>query len=414
VGCSVLWGIALWKITETTRSLPNAGDGVELADAGQTPKGRVCVVIPAHNEEGEIAALVSSLKGQAHPDASFVLALDRCTDRTRAIAEDAIGGDDRFEIVEINECPDGWAGKVHAAWTGFSESKTAQSSEFLVFTDADCRFDPRCLEATLALLDRRGLDFLSLHSDQSSVTWFERCAQPVACMELLRQYPLSKANRHDENARPFANGQFMLFRRSAYDSIGGHSARPAQLLEDIHFARHVRRAGFKGGLLASGGMLSCRMYDTWSAFRRGWKRIYTEAANRKSKRLRTAAMRLRLAVGLVPALAIVGGLSWWPLWNHAETWMQVASLAVHVIAIGLWATASVAFARAGRIPISGLMSWPLGAWLVGGILVEAAADLEAGTPTEWGGRTYDRPDRTDEANQDEADPKQARPVETPA
>ena len=47
-------------------------------------------------------------------NAAFVLALDRYTDDTGAIARAAVGPDERFEVLEITECPDDWAGKVNA------------------------------------------------------------------------------------------------------------------------------------------------------------------------------------------------------------------------------------------------------------------------------------------------------------
>ena len=89
-------------------------------------------------------------------------------------------------------------------------------------------------------------------------------------------------NRRDSR-RHFANGQFMLFRRDVYDAIGGHEAVKGELLEDIALARVVgmRRHDYAGGCLMADGMLFCRMYRSWEAFRRGWRRIYTEAAKRK-------------------------------------------------------------------------------------------------------------------------------------
>ena len=35
----------------------------------------------------------------------------------------------------------------------------------------------------------------------------------------------------------------------------------------------------------------------------------------------------------------------------------------------------------------------IGAWVVADILMEAARDLETGTPTVWGGKAYARPVR---------------------
>ena len=155
----------------------------------------------------------------------------------------------------------------------------------------------------------------------------------------------------------------------------------------------MRTTGHRGGLFISGGMLRCKMYDSWSAFRRGWKRIYTESANRKSTRLRQAAFRLRIAASVLPVFSLLALVTWWPFWHDAALWKQLVAIAIHGSAVLMWATASIAFARAGTIPWRTFPQWPLGAWRVADILAEAARDLEDGTPTEWGGRVYPRADR---------------------
>jgi glycosyltransferase involved in cell wall biosynthesis len=62
----------------------------------------VCVVIPAWNEARVVAGLIRSLRSETDPQLAIVLALDRCTDDTAALARAAIAGDTRFEIVEMS------------------------------------------------------------------------------------------------------------------------------------------------------------------------------------------------------------------------------------------------------------------------------------------------------------------------
>lgn len=393
VCCGVYWGFALAIIRTNIRSLPRGVDGVQLADDRGTPEGAVCVVIPAHNERAVIADIVRSLRAQDHPGFTVVLALDRCTDDTRAVAEAAIDADPRFEIIEITDCPPDWAGKVHAVHAGVTRSKSARAADYLLFTDADCQLHPACLRATVALLEGRGLDLLSLHSDQSHRAWFEFAVQPVACLELVRMYPLLRANRHDDKARPFANGQFMLFRATAYHAIGGHEAVKDELLEDIAFARLTLAEGHRPGLLASGGIMSCRMYDNWAQFTRGWKRIFTESANRRSDRLRRAAFRLRVSAIVLPVASLLAILTWYPTWHNDHPILAGFTLASSGVGFIFWLAFAVLFAREGNIPYRTIPLWPWGALLVARILDHAARDLRQGKPTQWGGRTYDRPDR---------------------
>jgi hypothetical protein len=57
-----------------------------------------------------------------------------------------------------------------------------------------------------------------------------------------------------------ANGQYMLFRRAAYDAAGGHAAVRALVLEDVALARAVKRAGYRIELADGGDLVRTRMY----------------------------------------------------------------------------------------------------------------------------------------------------------
>ncbi|HHN78855.1 MAG TPA: glycosyltransferase, partial [Phycisphaerales bacterium] len=137
---AVFWTVVFVRIGQTARALPTGLDGIALAEARTGPDIPILVVVPAHNEAGTIGPLIRSLREQDHDRFHVVLALDRCTDGTAAVARREIAGDHRFEVVEITECPEGWAGKVNAVRVGVEHS--AFTPEMLLFTDADCVLHP--------------------------------------------------------------------------------------------------------------------------------------------------------------------------------------------------------------------------------------------------------------------------------
>lgn len=399
----IYWTVVFTRIRQTTRQLPTGIDGIALAEARTEPDISVLVVVPAHNEAGSIGPLIRSLREQDHERFHVALALDRCTDGTAAVARREIDGDARFEVIEIDECPEGWAGKVNAVRTAVDRSAFTPEAELLLFTDADCVFHPSCLRAAAALSEDRSLDLLSFLSEYPAEAWFELIVQPTAGFELMRQYPLLRANRVDDRQRPFSNGQFMLFRASFYRDIGGHEAVKDELLEDLALGRLVKQRGGRAGALLGDGIVRCRMYETWEQFRTGWKRIYIEAAQRRSTRLRTSGLRLRLMSVLLPILTGVLGIgtAWTCLsWDDAPLfWLIPAAVA----AVGLtpYAASILRIYRMARItPFAAPMA-PIGAALVSRLIFEAARELSSGEPTVWGGRTYVREDRS-------RAPKQAR------
>ena len=392
IGCSVgllvYWGVGLSRIIVTSRRVPTARAGDALARANP-PTEPVCVVVPAHNEAHAIGDVVRSLRSQDHRAMRVVLALDRCTDATLAVATEAIGNDSRFEILQIESCPEGWAGKVHAVWTGVTRSEGARGAAYLLFIDADTELAPTCVSGAHAAMRDRSLDMLSYLSTLSHDTWYETLVQPAASLELLRQFPLMQASR-DEGRRPFANGQFMMFRASSYFAIETHEAVKDELLEDLALARRIEQARMRAGVYVASGVVRCRMYESWAAFRRGWKRIYTEAARRRPAKLRRAAGRMVIPGAILPACAGIGVLGSIVMFVHRD--LVLGSIALAMCTLGLlifFGAVGLAY-RLGGAPLWSVPGYPIGAILASRILKEAASDLIESRPTEWGGMKYAR------------------------
>jgi len=369
-GCAAYWLVVAGHILRTMTVLPTLRKGLRLPPSSKS----VCIVVPAHNEESSIARLIESIRTQDHQAWSAVLALDRCTDRTQEVALGAIGDDPRITIKLIDHCPENWAGKVHAVWQAVQETPHALAADSLLFIDADTWMHPGCVRSAMALQEQRGDHLLSVLSTLDVKSWYERLAQSVAGYELARWYPPMRASS-EHSRRPFANGQFLLFNREAYETIGTHEAAKDHLLEDLEFARRIDAFGLRGSVLFANGMLRCRMYDDWPAFVNGWKRIYTECANRRAARLKHAAQRLILSGLILPAAAlacvfIVPALGW--------------------SALGAYALGLLAIAWGGGVSPLAVVGFPIGTVIVARILLSARRDLLKGIPTKWAGRTYVR------------------------
>jgi len=390
-GALLFWSFVLARVASAMRRVPTARAGRDLPppEGGWT---RVCVVVPAHNEEDCIADLARSLLEQDYPDLRIVFALDRCTDQTERVLREAARGDERVEIVTIESCPKEWAGKTHAAHRGVQDSAGARDAESLLFVDADTTLEPDCVRATVGLLRARSLGMLSLLSTLSSETWWERLIQPTAAFELVRHFPLDRVNDPNDK-RSFANGQFMLFERWAYEKVGGHEAVKDELLEDVAFAKQLIKKRFRApvGVLLADGMHRCRMYDSYEAFRRGWKRIYTESAGRRPKRLRRWSAQLvamHLGAPSIALLTLIAGAGLLTLGDDAPLGWTAAGLGG--AALLAWLAAAIGTARAQRAAWLGGLAAPYAAVVVAGLLRGAAGDLERGRGIEWAGRTYVR------------------------
>jgi hypothetical protein len=279
---------------------------------------------------------------------------------------------------------------VHALWRAVGDSPEARAADVLLFLDADTMMDPTCVRAAVGLMRSRGLGMLSVLSTLSIDTWFERVVQPAAALELVRMFPLRRTNWPSQQ-RPFANGQFIMIDRAAYFGFGGHGAVRQHVLEDVELARAADRAGVRIGVVLADGLLRCRMYANWAEFRRGWTRIFTEAANRKVSRLVRIAWRSRLFSTMLPLAGAAGLLAGAAALVLGRT-SDPALWAVRLGAAGTLAYASTLALcmRLGRTPLVSVAAFPIGAWMVSDILLACARSLRKGEPIEWAGRVYRR------------------------
>lgn len=380
---AVYWAVFLHRVRRMQSQVPRLEEALA---APPPPEGwpTVSVVIPVHNEARTIAASVRGLLAQDYPRdrLEIVYVLDRCSDETPRLLAEAAEGDPRIRTIVNESCPPGWAGKCHAAARGAA----AATGRLLLFSDADVRLGPGLLRAAVATAASRRSDLLSLLGRLGDAHWFERVLQPVAALSLMRMFPLDRANR-ERSPRGFANGQFMLFRREAYEAIGGHAAVREDLLEDLAFARRLAAEGRRLGVAAVPAMMEVRMYASFAAMRAGWRRIFIEACGRSPRRLRRYAIRLAGATLLAPAILAAAIAS--VAAASESRWFEAAALGG--LALAAMAAQTLALAAAFRqmaVPLAALPWFAPGALVLARELWAAADDLAHGRPIRWGGRDY--------------------------
>ena len=384
-GTAFYWVVAIWRVRRAMSMSISMREGVDLPE----PEGgwpQVAVVIPAHNEEDTIERCAQGIMAQDYPSLRAVFVLDRCTDQTESRLRALIADDPRISLLTIDECPEDWAGKCNAARHG-GDRALADGADFLLFTDADTDFDACLVRSSVGLALREEADLLSVLSTLTTTRWDERVVQPVAILNLVRMHPTDLVNRR-VNPRAFANGQFMLFSREIYLTIGGHEAVHEDLLEDIAFARSVQGHGGRGVILNADGMLRVSMYDSLAALEEGWKRIFIEVARRRPNRLVSWGVR-SLAVGaLVPLIQLTALVLGVILFARGD--LPALPWSLSAVGIGLLAQFLVLrrFYQAAGTPLSGIFGYHLGCLVVGRLMLQGASDLRKGRPIHWGGREY--------------------------
>jgi chlorobactene glucosyltransferase len=162
----------------------------------------------------------------------------------------------------------------------------AATGEFLFFTDADTTHAVGTVSAAVAYAERRNASLVSAWPRLATVTWAEKLIIPMILVLGMTHYPhrlvlaLQRWPRFAQWLPPSilrslgaGNGQFMFWRRAAYDAVGGHAALRAHLVEDVALGRAVATRIGEGLRVFNCDALrfsTCRMYrsfgEVWEGF----------------------------------------------------------------------------------------------------------------------------------------------------
>lgn len=225
----------------------------------------VSIIVPARNEEANIAACLESLAIQTGVPFEIIVVDDHSTDRTQDIAGSFSPRYDNVRVIEAAPLPANCTGKNNAVSTG----ARAARGEWLLFTDADTVHLPGSLARAVAEAKEFNADMLSYSPEQIAVSFWEMAILPVVFAELARQYPPTKVSDPNSSIAA-ANGQYILIRREAYDAIGGHATVANEILEDVALARLVKQSGRKLRFRYAADAVRTRMYRNFAQLREGW------------------------------------------------------------------------------------------------------------------------------------------------
>ncbi len=229
------------------------------------------VLIPARNEEGRIGAAVRAVC--ACPGVQrLVVVDDQSTDGT--YAEAVAAADARVVVRRARPRPSGWAGKPLAC----AEAAAGAEAEWLLFVDADVELEPDAVRSAVAQAEASGADLLSLFGTWKLVSWPERWFIPAVGWFIRGAFDPDRVNRGD---LVFANGQFILVRRSFYEQAGGHAAVHDAVLDDVGLAKAAAAAGGAVRLYYAPWAFQVRLYTSTAEIWNGYRKNLFEGLGRR-------------------------------------------------------------------------------------------------------------------------------------
>lgn len=366
-------GFALLPLLIALANLRGGAKGFRRPRTEPPAGTTVSILIPARNEEAHIQAAVQAALTSVGVAVEVVVLDDQSSDRTAAIVARLADGDARVRLVRAPELPAGWTGKQHAC----ARLAEAARHDVLMFIDADVVVAPAAAAKAAGLLFAEPTTGLvSGFPCQRTGSIGERLVVPWIHVLLLGYLPMASMRASRQPAFGAGCGQWMVARRSAYEAVGGHGAKPLSRHDGLSLPRSFRAAGWQSDIFDGTELATCRMYTGLSQV---WEGFGKNADEGMASPRALPVWTLLIAFGhILPWVVLVFGLAF------------AAPGVVVPGAIGVGANLLMRLLLALRLRQSllGACLHPVGAAMVLAIQWQAFWRQLRGAPSRWKGRAY--------------------------
>ena len=215
----------------------------------------ISVIIPARDEEQDIAASLHSVLNQEGAELEVIVVNDHSTDRTGQIVDDIARSDSRLKVIHDPALTEGWLGKCNAMQHGADEA----TGDYLLFTDADILHAPNCFATVINVMQEEAYDFISLLPFLENHSFWENVNMPIYFFGIAKL--LANPGLEDTDSRnALASGALMLISGRVFSDIGGFQAVKGEVLDDVGLARLLKKQRYRVGFRLAPECLRVRLF----------------------------------------------------------------------------------------------------------------------------------------------------------
>ena len=365
---AILFAPAIWFLLGRPRFLSS----LPPAEKPGKASAAISIIIPARNEETNIARLLESIQQQSSPPLETIVVNDGSTDNTASIASQ-LGA----RVIDVEALPDGWMGKPWACQQGAHAANTANSAtgDWLLFLDADLILEPSALHALSQVC--AGSDQVHSICPHHVIKHpYEQLSAYFNVLMLAGVNAFGIGKSATDNAALF--GQCLLISQKHYQQVNGHETVKDKALENFHLARQFKQLGIPCSCYLGKGLIHMRMFpngigELWSS----WKKGFTSGAAHTAPRALLLSSLWISGMMLTIVCLILSFTSY------------VSNLFTLVTALAylIYACQSLrAFKLAGTFSAWNALFFPLSLLFYQTLFFSALIDKKRGKTTNWKGR----------------------------
>ena len=365
---AILFAPAIWFLLGRPRFLSS----LPPAEKPGKASAAISIIIPARNEEANIARLLESIQQQSSPPLETIVVNDGSTDNTASIASQ-LGA----RVIDVEALPDGWMGKPWACQQGAHAANTANSAtgDWLLFLDADLILEPSALEALSQVC--AGSDQVHSICPHHVIKHpYEQLSAYFNVLMLAGVNAFGIGKSATDNAALF--GQCLLISQKHYQQVNGHETVKDKALENFHLARQFKQLGIPCSCYLGKGLIHMRMFpngigELWSS----WKKGFTSGAAHTAPRALLLSSLWISGMMLTIVCLILSFTSY------------VSNLFILITALAylIYACQSLrVFKLAGTFSAWNALFFPLSLLFYQTLFFSALIDKKRGKTTNWKGR----------------------------
>jgi glycosyltransferase involved in cell wall biosynthesis len=336
--------------------------------AGPVRPGLVSVLIPARNEEANLAACLDSALRQDATVGEALVYDDHSTDATPRILAAYAARDARVRAVDPRPLPAGWCGKNFACARLADEARGA----WLLFLDADARLAEGAVARMVEEAIKREVTLLSAWPSLTLVSFWEKALMPMLNFVVFSLFPAPLSLVRNDASLGLVHGACILVERACYQAVGGHAAVRDEIFEDQRMAHLWRERGGRGLCLDGRGVVDVRMYSSLAGIWSGFQKNFFPAFRRESNFW--GFLLLHATMFLAPFVMLIRIRAW-------STWPILIAVACAL------ATRALLVLRFGHSWLSVLLH-PVAEAILLAIGLSSWLRCKSGRGVDWKGRRY--------------------------
>ncbi len=348
--------------------------GFELSGALSIKQPLVSVLIPARDEEKNIKRCINSLRKQSYSNIEILVLDDDSKDNTALQVQKICDLDRRVRLIRGKALPRGWVGKSYACWQLGKQAK----GEYLLFTDADTLHLSGSVSSSIAALDKEDMDAISVFPFQIMATFHERMVINFINFAFLCFLPIILIKKTNSSLFSAGTGQFILFKKEAYEAIGGHKSVKNRIIEDVAIAKKIKEKGLRFMIYDGSQEIYCRMYNNLKQVVNGFSKFICSAFNYNLPMMFLVICTV-LGLFLLPFLYLPLAVIYsWP----AGTLNLITSQIIFIMIIKM--TLALRF----KSRIMDTVFTPVSMLYILSIAISSALEYKRGRGVFWKGRSY--------------------------